>query len=198
MISAHNVTLSFGKRVLFNNVNVKFLPGNCYGLIGANGAGKSTFLKVLSGEIEPTDGSIAVERKVRIAVLQQDQFAFDEHKVIDTVLMGHKKLYKVLMEREAIYSKSDFSEEDGIRAGELEGMLGDLKGWEAEAEAAIMLCGLGIAEDLHRKEMKELDGTEKVRVLLAQALFGNPDILLLDEPTNNLDLKSKAWLQGFL
>ncbi|MDY6950156.1 MAG: ATP-binding cassette domain-containing protein [Thermodesulfobacteriota bacterium] len=198
MISANNVTLSFGKRVLFNNVNVKFLPGNCYGLIGANGAGKSTFLKVLSGEIEPTDGAIAVERKVRIAVLQQDQFAFDEHKVIDTVLMGHKKLYKVLMEREAIYSKSDFSEEDGIRAGELEGMLGDLKGWEAEAEAAIMLDGLGIAEDLHRKEMKELDGTEKVRVLLAQALFGNPDILLLDEPTNNLDLKSKAWLQGFL
>jgi ATPase subunit of ABC transporter with duplicated ATPase domains len=198
MISADNVTLSFGKRVLFNKVNVKFLPGNCYGLIGANGAGKSTFLKVLSGEIDPTDGFISLQRKVRIAVLQQDQFAFDEHKVIDTVLMGHKKLYKVLMEREAIYSKSEFTEKDGVRAGELEGVLADLKGWEAEADAAIMLDGLGIAENLHKKTMKELDSTEKVRVLLAQALFGNPDILLLDEPTNNLDLKSKAWLENFL
>ncbi|MFQ5561677.1 MAG: ABC-F family ATP-binding cassette domain-containing protein, partial [Nitrospinota bacterium] len=198
MISTNNVTVSFGKKVLFNNVNIKFLPGNCYGLIGANGAGKSTFLKVLSCEINPVKGDVVVNSSSRIAVLQQDQFAFDEYKVIDTVIMGHKKLYDVITEREEIYEKEDFSEADGMRAGELEGELADMNGWEAESEAGTLLEGLGIKVELHGKLMKEIDNTEKVRVLLAQAMFGNPDILLLDEPTNNLDIESKTWLEDFL
>jgi len=198
MISTNNVTISFGKKPLFNNVNIKFLPGNCYGLIGANGSGKSTFLKILAGDLDPMKGNVAVEGNARIAVLRQDQFAFDNHKVIDTVIMGHKKLYELMIEREKIYSKENFSDEDGMRAGELEGELADMNGWEAESEAGSMLEGLGIKVKLHNKLMKEIDNTEKVRVLLAQAMFGNPDILLLDEPTNNLDLESKAWLEEFL
>jgi len=198
MISASNVTLSYGKRVLFKDVNIKFTPGNCYGLIGANGAGKSTFLKILSGEISPDKGEISIGPRERIAVLRQDQFAFDEETVFNTVIMGHKRLYDVMVEREAIYSKGDFSEEDGIRSAELEAEFAEMNGYEAESEAAVLLNGLGIPEELRHKKMKELEGGEKVRVLLAQALFGNPDVLLLDEPTNNLDLKSISWLSEFL
>jgi ATPase subunit of ABC transporter with duplicated ATPase domains len=198
MISATNVSLSYGKRVLFKDVNMKFTPGNCYGLIGANGAGKSTFLKILSGEIQPDKGDISVGNRERIAVLRQDQFAFDEETVFNTVIMGHEQLYRVMAEREAIYSKGDFSEEDGIRSAELEAEFAEMNGYEAESEAAVLLNGLGIPEDLRHKKMKELEGGEKVRVLLAQALFGSPDVLLLDEPTNHLDLKSIAWLEDFL
>ena len=198
MITATNVALAYGKRVIFQDVNIKFTPGNCYGLIGANGAGKSTFLKILSGQLEPDRGEISKGPKQRLAMLNQDQFAFDEHTVFDTVIMGHKKLYKVMAEREALYAKADFSEEDGIRSGELEGLFGEMNGYEAEAEVAVLLKGLGIPEELRQKKMKELEGTEKVRVLLAQALFGNPDILLLDEPTNQLDLKTINWLEDFL
>ncbi len=198
MISASNVTLSYGKRVLFKDVNIKFTPGNCYGLIGANGAGKSTFLKILSGEISPDKGEITLGPRERIAVLRQDQFAFDEETVFNTVIMGHKRLYDVMIEREAIYAKPDFSEEDGVRSAELESEFAEMNGYEAESEAAVLLNGLGIPEELRHKRMKELEGGEKVRVLLAQALFGNPDVLLLDEPTNNLDLKSIAWLGEFL
>jgi ATPase subunit of ABC transporter with duplicated ATPase domains len=197
MISASNVTLSYGKRVLFKDVNIKFIPGNCYGLIGANGAGKSTFLKILSGEIEADKGEITAG-KGRIAVLKQDHFAYDEHTVLNTVIMGHKKLYDVMSEREAIYSKAEFTEEDGIRSAELEGDFAEMNGYEAESEAAVLLNGLGIPEELRGKQMKELEGGDKVRVLLAQALFGNPDVLLLDEPTNHLDLKSISWLEDFL
>ncbi len=198
MISANNVTLTFGERVLFKDVNIKFTPGNCYGVIGANGAGKSTFLKVLSGELEQDSGEVFITPGERLAVLRQDHFAFDEYTVMHTVIMGYKKLYDVMIERENIYSKEDFSEEDGIRAAELEGEFSDLNGWEAESEAAQILDGLGIGTELHDKKMNELDGGQKIRVLLAQALFGNPDILLLDEPTNNLDLESIAWLEDFL
>lgn len=198
MIAANNVTLAYGKRVLFKDVNIKFTPGNCYGLIGANGAGKSTFLKILSGEIDPDKGEITVGSKERIAVLRQDQFAFDEETVFNTVIMGHKRLYDVMTEREAIYSKAEFTEEDGVRSAELEGDFAEMNGYEAESEAAVLLNGLGIPEELRSKRMKELEGGDKVRVLLAQALFGNPDILLLDEPTNNLDLKSISWLEEFL
>ncbi|MBW2646987.1 MAG: ATP-binding cassette domain-containing protein [Deltaproteobacteria bacterium] len=198
MITASNVALSYGKRVIFRDVNIKFTPGNCYGLIGANGAGKSTFLKILAGQLEPDRGEIAKGPRQRIAVLNQDQFAFDEHTVFNTVIMGHKKLYKVMAEREALYSKADFTEEDGIRAGELEAKFGEMNGYEAEAEAAVLLNGLGIPEEMRQKKMQELDGSDKVRVLLAQALFGIPDILLLDEPTNQLDLKAIAWLEDFL
>lgn len=198
MITASNVALSYGKRVIFQDVNIKFTPGNCYGLIGANGAGKSTFLKILAGRLDPDQGQITKGPKQRIAMLNQDQFAFDEHTVFNTVIMGHKKLYKVMAEREALYAKADFSEEDGIRSGELEGKFGEMNGYEAESEAAVLLNGLGIAENMRHKQMKELEGGDKVRVLLAQALFGNPDILLLDEPTNHLDLKSIAWLEDFL
>ncbi|KAF0218991.1 MAG: ABC transporter-like [Geobacteraceae bacterium] len=198
MISASNVTLSYGKRVLFKDVNIKFTHGNCYGLIGANGAGKSTFLKILSGEVEADKGEIVVGQRERIAVLRQDQFAFDEETVFNTVIMGHKRLYEVMAEREAIYAKADFSEEDGIRSAELEGEFAEMNGYEAESEAAVLLNGLGIPEELRHKKMKELEGGDKVRVLLAQALFGNPDVLLLDEPTNHLDLKSIAWLEDFL
>ncbi|TSK05820.1 MAG: ATP-binding cassette domain-containing protein [Geobacter sp.] len=197
MISASNVTLSYGKRVLFKDVNIKFTPGNCYGLIGANGAGKSTFLKILAGDIDPDKGEISIG-KGRLAVLKQDQFAYDEHTVFNTVIMGHKKLYEVMAEREAIYSKPEFSEEDGIRSAELEAEFAEMNGYEAESEAAVLLNGLGIPEELRGKLMKELEAGDKVRVLLAQALFGNPDVLLLDEPTNHLDLKSIAWLEDFL
>lgn len=198
MISATNVSLAFGRRYLFRDVNIKFTPGNCYGVIGANGAGKSTFLKILSGEIEPTSGEISVTKGERIAVLRQDQNQFDEYPVLHTVIMGHRRLYDVMIEREAIYSKPDFSDEDGMRAAELEGEFAEMGGWEAEAEAARLLSGLGLAEDLHERKMGDVDGALKVRVLLAQALFGAPEILLLDEPTNNLDLESISWLENFL
>ncbi|BCR03870.1 ABC transporter ATP-binding protein [Desulfuromonas versatilis] len=198
MISAANVALSYGKRVIFKDVNIKFSPGNCYGLIGANGAGKSTFLKILAGEVEADKGEISVGAGERIAVLRQDQFAFDEHSVFDTVIMGHARLYEVMAEREAIYSKGEFTEEDGIRSGELEAEFAEMNGYEAESEAAVLLNGLGIPEELRHKKMKELEAGDKVRVLLAQALFGNPDVLLLDEPTNHLDLKSITWLEEFL
>ena len=197
MISASNVTLAYGKRVLFKDVNIKFIPGNCYGLIGANGAGKSTFLKILSGEIEADKGDITAG-KGRIAVLKQDQFAYDEETVFNTVIMGHQKLYKVMSEREAIYAKPEFSEEDGIRSAELEADFAEMNGYEVESEAAVLLNGLGIPEEMRGKLMKELESGDKVRVLLAQALFGNPDVLLLDEPTNHLDLQSISWLEEFL
>lgn len=198
MISASSITLSYGKRVLFKDVNIKFTPGNCYGLIGANGAGKSTFLKILSGEIEADKGDIIIGARERVAVLRQDQFAFDEETVINTVIMGHEQLYKVMHEREAIYAKADFSEADGVRSADLESEFAEMNGYEAESEAAVLLNGLGIPEELRGKRMKELEGGDKVRVLLAQALFGSPDVLLLDEPTNNLDLKSISWLEDFL
>lgn len=198
MIAATNVSLSYGKRILFKDVNIKFTPGNCYGLIGANGAGKSTFLKILAGEISPDSGSISVGSRERIAVLRQDQFAFDEHTVLNTVIMGHERLYRVMIEREALYAKPDFSEADGVRSAELEGEFAEMNGYEAESEAAVLLNGLGIAEELRGRLMRDLEGGQKVRVLLAQALFGNPDVLLLDEPTNNLDLKSINWLEEFL
>jgi len=198
LISATNVTLSYGKRVLFKDVNIKFTPGNCYGLIGANGAGKSTFLKILAGEVECDKGDISVTPGERIAVLRQDQFAFDEETVFNAVMMGHARLYKVMAEREAIYAKSEFTEEDGIRSAELEADFAEMNGYEAESEAAVLLNGLGIPEELRHKKMGELEAGEKVRVLLAQALFGNPDVLLLDEPTNHLDLKSITWLEDFL
>ena len=198
MITASNVALSYGKRIIFQDVNIKFTHGNCYGLIGANGAGKSTFLKILAGQLDPDRGEISKGPRERIAVLSQDQFAFDEHSIINTVLMGHKKLFKIMAEREAIYAKVDFTEEDGIRSAELEARFGEMNGYEAEAEAAVLLKGLGIPEENREKKMKELEGSDKVRVLLAQALFGNPDILLLDEPTNQLDLTTINWLEEFL
>ncbi|MBW1867006.1 MAG: ATP-binding cassette domain-containing protein [Deltaproteobacteria bacterium] len=198
MICATNVTLAYGKRPLFKDVNIKFTPGNCYGLIGANGAGKSTFLKILAGDIEPDSGTVSVGSRERIAVLRQDHFAFDEETVLNTVIMGHEKMYRIMTLREALYAKPDFSEKDGIRSGELEAEFAEMNGYEAESEAAVLLNSLGITEKMHQKKMKELEGGEKVRVLLSQALFGNPDVLLLDEPTNNLDIKSIAWLEEFL
>ncbi|MFZ5774201.1 MAG: ABC-F family ATP-binding cassette domain-containing protein [Thermodesulfobacteriota bacterium] len=198
MISAVNVSLSYGKRIIFKDVNIKFTPGNCYGLIGANGAGKSTFLKILAGEKDPDKGEIVVGANERIAVLRQDHFAFDDSTVFDTVVMGHKRLYEVMAEREALYAKPELSEADGIRAGELEAEFAEMNGYDVESEAAVLLKGLGIPEEYRHKRMKELEGGDKVRVLLAQALFGNPDVLLLDEPTNHLDLKSIAWLEEFL
>jgi len=198
MINVSNVALAYGKRVIFNDVNLKFTPGNCYGLIGANGAGKSTFLKILAGELDPDHGEVSKGPGQRIAMLRQDQFAFDEYTVFETVIIGHKKLFKVMAAREALYAKTEFTEEDGILSGELEVKFGEMNGYEAEAEASALLKGLGIPEELRQRKMKELNGSEKVRVLLAQALFGNPDILLLDEPTNQLDIKSIVWLQEFL
>ncbi len=198
MIEASNISLSYGKRVIFKDVTIKFTPGNCYGLIGANGAGKSTFLKILSGALDPDSGEVFVSGKKRIAVLNQDQFAFDEYTVAETVLMAHTRLFEVMAERDALYAKAEFTEEDGIRSSELETEFAEMNGYEAESEAAVLLSGLGIGEELRDKRMKELEGGEKVRVLLAQALFGTPDILLLDEPTNNLDRKSIIWLEGFL
>ncbi|WP_026954541.1 ABC-F family ATP-binding cassette domain-containing protein [Algoriphagus vanfongensis] len=198
MISVDNLSLKFGKRTLFEDVNLKFTPGNCYGVIGANGAGKSTFLKILSGEIDSTSGSINITPGQRMAVLSQNHFAFDEVEVLKTVLMGHKTLYAIMEEKDAIYMKPDFSEEDGLRASELEAEFAEMDGWNAESDAAALLSGLGITEDLHYQPMKNLAGNQKVRVLLAQALFGNPDILILDEPTNDLDSETIAWLEDFL
>lgn len=198
MISVVDVSLRYGKRALFEGVNIKFTPGNCYGLIGANGTGKSTFLKILSGEIEPTSGQVIITPGERLAVLKQNHFEFDQYTVLKTVIMGHKRLYDIMEEKEKLYQKTDFTEEDGIRAGELEAEFAELNGWEAESEAAELLLGLGIEKELHDKYMSELDGNQKVRVLLAQALFGNPDILLLDEPTNHLDIESIRWLENFL
>ena len=198
MITASNVSLSYGTQVLFKEVNIKFTPGNCYGIIGANGAGKSTFLKILSGEIEPDTGEVVVTPGERLTTLRQDHFAFNEYRVLDTVIMGYKKLYDVMKERDEIYAKAEFSEEDGIRAAELEGEFAELGGWEAESDAGQMLDGLGIPQSLHDKRMDEIEDNLKVHVLLAQALFGNPDILLLDEPTNHLDLESIHWLEDYL
>ena len=198
MITASNISLSYGTQVLFKEVNLKFTPGNCYGIIGANGAGKSTFLKILSGEIEPDTGEIIITPGERLATLKQDHFKYNDYRVIDTVIMGFKHLYDVMQERDAIYSKEDFSEEDGIRAAELEGEFAELDGWDAETNAEKILMGLGIDKNLHYKQMKELEGGEKVKVLLAKALFGKPEILLLDEPTNHLDFKSIEWLNNFI
>ncbi len=198
MITTNNVSLQFGKRVLYKDVNLKFTPGNCYGIIGANGAGKSTFLKLLSGEIEPTGGNIEITPGERLAVLQQDHYAYDDYEVLRTVIMGHKRLVEIMDEKDALYAKPDFSEEDGMKASELEAEFAELNGWDAESEAARLLNGLGIPENEHTMKMAELTAKEKVRVLLAQALFGNPDILLLDEPTNHLDVESINWLEDFL
>ncbi len=198
MITVSNVTVRFGKTPLFEDVNVKFVPGECYGLIGANGAGKSTFLRVLTGELEPSRGEVFITPGERLSVLKQDHFAYDEHPVLETVMLGNPHLFEVMKEKDALYMKEDFSEADGIRAAELENEFANMNGWEAESDAATLLNGLGIETELHDKLMKELSGAEKVKVLLAQALFGNPDILLLDEPTNHLDLAAIAWLEEFL
>ncbi|MGG0335451.1 ABC-F family ATP-binding cassette domain-containing protein [Priestia aryabhattai] len=198
MITVSNVSLRFGDRKLFEDVNIKFTPGNCYGLIGANGAGKSTFLKILSGEIESQTGDVHMGPGERLAVLKQNHFEYEDQEVMKTVIMGHARLYEVMQEKDAIYMKADFTDEDGMKAAELEGEFAELNGWEAESEAAILLKGLGISEDLHAKKMAELTGSEKVKVLLAQALFGKPDVLLLDEPTNNLDIQAIQWLEEFL
>lgn len=198
MIQANNVTLRLGKRALFEDVNIKFTEGNCYGLIGANGAGKSTFLKILSGEIEPSKGDVSITSGQRLSVLKQDHYQYDDHIVLDTVMMGNQRLYEIMKEKEALYAKEDFTDEDGIRASELEGEFADMNGWEAESDAATLLNGLGIPSDIHYTKMADLNGSQKVKVLLAQALFGNPDILLLDEPTNHLDLNAIYWLEEFL
>ena len=198
MISANNITLRVGKKALFEDVNIKFTEGNCYGLIGANGAGKSTFLKILSGQLEPTKGEVAITPGQRLSFLQQDHFKYDAYPVLDTVIMGNARLYEIMKEKEAIYAKEDFTDEDGIRASELEGEFAEMNGWEAESDAATLLNGLGIETEFHYVQMSELTGSQKVKVLLAQALFGNPDILLLDEPTNHLDLPAIEWLEEFL
>ncbi|MEZ4972873.1 MAG: ATP-binding cassette domain-containing protein [Cyclobacteriaceae bacterium] len=198
MIAANNVSLQFGKRVLFDQVNIKFTGGNCYGVIGANGAGKSTFLKILSGDIDPNSGHVAIDPGKRMAVLKQNHFEFDEFSVLDTVIMGHSRLWKVMKEKDAIYEKPDFSEADGVKASELEAEFAEMDGWNAQSDAAALLSGLGIEEAVHYNLMKELSGNQKVRVLLAQAIFGNPDILILDEPTNDLDIHTVSWLEDFL
>ena len=198
MIAANNVTLRIGKKALFEDVNIKFTEGNCYGLIGSNGAGKSTFLKILSGQLETTKGDITITPGQRLSFLQQDHFKYDAYPVLDTVIMGNQRLYDIMKEKEAIYAKEDFTDEDGIRASELEGEFAEMNGWEAESDAATLLNGLGIETDLHYAQMADLNGSQKVKVLLAQALFGNPDILLLDEPTNHLDLDAIEWLEEFL
>ena len=198
MIAAENISLQYGKRVLFDEVNITFAPSNCYGVIGANGAGKSTFLKILSGEIAPSSGGVSIEPNKRMASLKQNHYEFDEETVLDTVMMGHSVMWELMKEKDAIYMKPDFSESDGVRASELEMEFAEMEGWNAESDAAALLSGLGIAESRHGKKMKELDGAHKVRVLLAQALFGNPDILVLDEPTNDLELETVAWLEDFL
>lgn len=198
MLSVSNLSLRYGKRVLFDEVNIKFSPGNCYGVIGANGAGKSTFLKILSGDVDPTTGSVSITPGERMSVLKQNHFEFDEVQVLQTVIMGNKKLWDIMQEKDALYAKPDFSDADGERAGVLEGLFADMEGWNAESDAAELLSSLGITENLHNMLMGELSGKEKVRVLLAQALFGNPDILLLDEPTNDLDVETISWLENFL
>ena len=198
MIATQNVTLSYSGKPLFKDVSIKFTAGNCYGIIGANGAGKSTFLRLLSGELEPTKGEVVLTPGERMAVLRQDHFAFDECEVLQTVIMGHRRLYDIMVEKDALYQKEDFSEADGVRASELEGEFADLNGWNAEADAEMLLTGLGLPLELEHRPMKELDGGQKVKVLLAQALFGSPDVLLLDEPTNHLDAQSVRWLENFL
>lgn len=198
MIFVNNVSLRYGKRVLFEDVNLKFTEGNCYGIIGANGAGKSTFLKIISGEIDPSTGRVEISKDQRMSVLKQNHYEFDEITVLETVMRGNTKLYDVMKAKDAIYAKEDFTEEDGIKAGELEAQFAEMDGWNAESDAAMLLSNLGVKEEFHTKLLKELDGNQKVRVLLAQALFGNPDILLLDEPTNDLDLETIAWLENFL
>lgn len=198
MISINNLSLRYGKRILFEDVNLKFTEGNCYGIIGANGAGKSTFLKIISGEIEPSTGRVDISKGQRMSVLKQNHYEFDDVSVLETVMMGNKPLYDVMKEKEIVYAKEDFSDEDGIRAGELEGIFAEMDGWNAESDAATLLSNLGIQEEYHTRLLKELDSNQKVRVLLAQALFGNPDILLLDEPTNDLDLETISWLENFL
>ena len=198
MITVSNLTLQYGKRILFDEVNLKFTPGNCYGVIGANGAGKSTFLKILSGEIDPTKGQVSITPGQRMSVLKQNHFEFDAYPVLQTVIMGNKKLWSVMQEKDALYAKPDFSDADGIRASELEGEFAEMNGWNVESDAADMLSNLGVKEEMHNRLMGELSGKEKVRVLLAQALFGNPDILLLDEPTNDLDVETITWLEDFL
>jgi ATPase subunit of ABC transporter with duplicated ATPase domains len=198
MISAQNVSLAYGKRVLFDEVNIKFTGNNCYGVIGANGAGKSTFLKILSGDVDPNSGQVTIEPGKRMAVLKQNHFEFDESTVLNTVMMGHSELWNIMQEKDAIYMKPDFSDADGIKASELEEKFAEMDGWNAESDAAALLSGLGITEDLHYSLMKDLNGSQKVRVLLAQALFGNPDILILDEPTNDLDIHTVSWLEDFL
>ncbi|ASF39603.1 ABC transporter ATP-binding protein [Halobacillus halophilus] len=198
MLNVNNVSLRFGDQKLFEDVNIKFTPGNCYGLIGANGAGKSTFLKILSGELEPQTGEVSLKNNQRLSVLKQNHFEYDEYQVLETVIMGNTRLYEVMKEKDAIYMKGDFTEEDGMRAAELEGEFAEMNGWEAESDAARLLTGLGIKENLHEKQMRDLAASDKVKVLLAQALFGNPDVLLLDEPTNHLDIKAIQWLEDFL
>ncbi|MBP5306090.1 MAG: ATP-binding cassette domain-containing protein, partial [Lachnospiraceae bacterium] len=198
MIQAANITLRLGKRALFEDVNIKFTEGNCYGLIGANGAGKSTFLKILNGQLEPTKGEVIITPGQRLSFLQQDHFKYDGFSVLDTVIMGNKRLYDIMKEKDAIYAKEDFTDEDGIRASELETEFAEMDGWTAESDAETLLNGLGIESELHYKMMSELKASEKVKILLAQALFGNPDILLLDEPTNHLDLDAIRWLEEFL
>ncbi|MBO4497490.1 MAG: ATP-binding cassette domain-containing protein, partial [Lachnospiraceae bacterium] len=198
MIAACNVTLRLGKRALFEDVNIKFTEGNCYGLIGANGAGKSTFLKILSGQLEPSKGEVVITPGQRLSFLEQDHFKYDSYDVMDTVILGNKRLYEIMKEKDAIYAKEDFSDEDGIRASELEAEFANMNGWEAESEAATLLNGLGVEGEYHHMMMSQLKDSLKVKVLLAQALFGNPDILLLDEPTNHLDLEAISWLNEFL
>jgi len=198
MISVNNLSLRYGKRILFEDVNIKFTDGNCYGIIGANGAGKSTFLKILSGEIDPTTGRVDISKGERMSVLKQHHHEYDDVKVLDTVIRGNSRLYEIMVEKDAIYAKEDFTEEDGHRAGELEGLFGEMDGWNAESDAATLLSNLGIKEEFHYKTVKEIDGNQKVRVMLAQALYGHPDILLLDEPTNDLDLETISWLEDFL
>ena len=198
MIAANNISLRFGKRILFDSVNLRFTEGNCYGVIGANGAGKSTFLKILSGEIDPTSGHISVDIGKRMAVLKQNHYEFDDIPVLDTVMMGHQKLWKLMQDKDAIYAKPDFSEEDGVKASEMEAEFAEMNGWNAQSDAAALLSGLGIVEEDHYKLVKELSGNQKVRVLLAQAIYGNPDILILDEPTNDLDLQTVGWLEDYL
>lgn len=198
MISVNNVSLRYGSQKLFEDVNLSFTPGNCYGVIGANGAGKSTFLKILSGDLEPNTGGISVPKDVRMSVLKQDHYQYDNEKVLDTVIMGNKRLYEIMLEKDAIYAKEDFSDEDGIKASELEAEFAEMDGWSAESEASSLLQGLGIETKLHEKKVEELNGKEKIKVLLAQALFGKPGILILDEPTNHLDVRSIKWLQEFL
>lgn len=198
MINISNLSLRYGKRVLFEDVNIRFTEGNCYGIIGANGAGKSTFLKIISGEIDPSTGKVEISKDQRMSVLKQNHYEFDDFSVLETVIMGNKKLYDVMKAKDAIYAKEDFTEEDGIKAGDLEAQFAEMDGWSAESDAATLLSNLGVKEEFHSKLVKELDGNQKVRVLLAQALFGNPDILLLDEPTNDLDLETISWLEDFL
>ena len=198
MIDVINVSVNFSGEPLFKNVDLKFTPGNCYGVIGANGAGKSTFLRVLSGDLEPTTGQVSIKKGVRMSVLKQDHFEYDEYSVLDTVIMGNQRLYEIMKEKDAIYMKPDFSEEDGLRAAELEGEFAEMDGWEAESDASKLIQGLGLSGDILYEQMGSLTGKEKVKVLLAQALFGNPGIILLDEPTNHLDVKAINWLEDFL